>query len=380
MPPLRVGLFSEVYSPVVNGVVASLDALKAGLIARGHDVHCFAPRIPGVNDDDTSFTCLPSLPLPRRAPYRLTLPVIGRSDLDDIISGLDVIHAHSFFVTGWMAWRYARRYGIPFVLTYHTQLDAYAHYIPFEPHATRYAAGELTRLLANRADAVIAPTFAVRERLRGLGVKSRIEVIPSGVDVAQFSQGIRNDAWRASLGVGDGDRLFVTVARIAVEKNLDVLVDAVAQLADPSVHLAIVGDGPEREALQAHIERLALSHRVHLVGFIERVALPSIYASADAFVFASTSETQGIVFVEALAAGLPIVAANIGSNIEVLGENAVLVAAEPAAFAKAMKDVLANRYPDLSKRATVAALEFSLDRQADRTVAVYDSLQVPILA
>lgn len=380
MRSLRVGLFSEVYRPVVNGVVASLDALKLGLLARGYEVHCFAPRIPGVNDDDTTFTCLPSLPLPNRAPYRLTLPVVGRRDLDEIISRLDVIHAHSFFVTGWMAWRYARRHNIPFVLTYHTQLDAYTHYVPFEPHATRYAAGELTRLLANRADVVIAPTFAVRERLRGLGVRSRIEVIPSGVDLTMFASGVRSDAWRASLGLHNGDRLFLTVARIAKEKNLDVLVDAIALIADDSVHLAIVGDGPERDELRERVEHLGLSHRIHLVGFIERERLPMLYASADGFVFASTSETQGIVFVEALAAGLPIVAAHSGSNGEVLRDAALLVPAEAGAFAVAMRAIVAGQHSDLPQRAVTAAQAFSLDIQADRTVSVYRSLQVPITA
>ncbi|MGA9944669.1 MAG: glycosyltransferase, partial [Candidatus Cybelea sp.] len=176
MEPLRVGFFTEIYRPVVNGVVASVEALAEGLRARGHEVYCFAPRMPGYEEADGPVFRMPSLPLPTRTPYRLTLPLVSRRNLNGIIKRLSIVHVHSPFVTGWMGTRYARRYGMPLVYTYHTQLEAYAHYVPFEPNATRFAAAALTRAFANQADAVVVPTPAMATRLRQLGVTVRLEV------------------------------------------------------------------------------------------------------------------------------------------------------------------------------------------------------------
>src|SRR5579864_1581760 len=132
---------------------------------------------------------MPSLPLPTTAPYRLTLPLVSRHNLNTVIKRLSVVHVHSPFVTGWMGLRYARRYGMPLVYTYHTQLEAYAHYVPFEPNATRFAASQLTRTFANLTDAVIVPTPAMAARLRDLGVEARIDVVPSGIDLRMFGNG-----------------------------------------------------------------------------------------------------------------------------------------------------------------------------------------------
>jgi glycosyltransferase involved in cell wall biosynthesis len=128
---MRVGFFTEVYHPIVNGVVTSLDGLADGLRTLGHEVYCFAPRVPGYEEHDGPVFRMPSLPLPVPTPYRLTVPVVNRRNRQAIINRLNVLHAHSPFVTGWMAVRYARRLRIPLVYTYHTQLEEYAHYVPF---------------------------------------------------------------------------------------------------------------------------------------------------------------------------------------------------------------------------------------------------------
>src|SRR5579862_7242932 len=189
---MRVGFFTEVYHPVVNGVVSSLDALAQGLRALGHEVYCFAPSAPGYDEGEGAVYRMPSLPLPINSPYRLTLPMVSRRKRHTILNRLDVLHAHSPFVTGWMSVRYARRLRIPLVYTYHTRLEEYAHYVPFDETATRRAAATLTRSFANLADAVIVPTPAMQTRLLELGVTARVEVIPSGIDLAHFGSGRRS--------------------------------------------------------------------------------------------------------------------------------------------------------------------------------------------
>ena len=370
---MRAGFFTEVYHPVVNGIVASVDGLACGLRALGHEVYCFAPSVPGYEERDEPVFRMPSLPLPVPAPYRLTLPLVSRRNRHAIINRLDILHAHSPFVTGWMAVRYARRLRVPLVYTYHTQLEEYAHYVPFEPHATRRAASTLTRGFANLADAVIVPTASMRDHLIDLGVTVRVEVIPSGIDLRQFSSGTRSPQLRASLGVQNGERMLLFVSRLAREKNVDLLIDALRASSVPA-KLIIAGDGPERAALEARATEYRMSDRVRFLGAVDRRRLPDLYASADAFVFPSVTETQGLVLVEALAAGALVIAADAPPVREVMDGAGRLVAPTAQAFAEAFAQVPAS--PDAAEmaKACAAAGRYSIERQAQSAATLYEDL------
>ncbi len=371
---MRVGFFTEVYRPVVNGVVASIDTLAEGLRDRGHQVYCFAPRVPGYDEADGPVFRMPSLPLPTRTPYRLTLPLVSRRNLNTVIKRLSLVHVHSPFVTGWMGLRYARRYGMPLVYTYHTQLEAYAHYVPFEPNATRYAASQLTRTFANSADAVVVPTPAMATRLRELGVGVRIEVVPSAIDVTAFGAGRRDDALRAFAGAGPSDRLALCVSRLAKEKNLELLVDAMAIAADPSLRLVFAGDGPAREALEERAQQCGVGKRTRFLGIVAREQLPDLYASCDAFCMPSTTETQGLVLAEALAAGANVIAADAPQNRDVLGFAGRVVPGTALAFAGALRTIppMADRASATTAR--LAAQRFRVEAQVDRMIALYQEL------
>lgn len=377
MEPLRIGFFTEIYRPVVNGVVASVEGLAEGLRARGHLVYCFAPRMPGYTEADGPVFRMPSLPLPTRTPYRLTLPLVSRRNLNGVIKRLSIVHVHSPFITGWMGLRYARRYGMPLVYTYHTQLEAYAHYIPFEPNATRFAATALTRAFANLADAVVVPTPAMASRLRELGVRARIEIVPSGIDVARFATGRRDQALRASLGVGPGDRLLLSVGRLGKEKNLELLVHALACASDASLKLIVAGEGPRSVQLAALAQDCGVAGQVRFVGSIARERLPDFYASADAFVMPSLTETQGLVLAEALAAGALVIASEAAQNREVLAGAGVVVPPTPQAFAGAFQSVKPEPQGLGVEAARRAAQRFSLDAQTERILSLYGSLPRP---
>jgi len=376
MDPLRLGFFTEIYHPVVNGVVTSVDALADGLRKRAHEVYCFAPRMPGYDEADGPVFRMPSLPLPTRTPYRLTLPVVSRRNLNAIIKRLSLVHVHSPFVTGWMGLRYARRYGLPLVYTYHTQLEAYAHYVPFERNATRFAVSRLTRAFANAADAVVVPTQVMAARLRELGVTVRIEVVPSGIDLVSFGAGRRNEQLRVKAGAAGGDRLLLSVSRLAKEKNLELLLQALALVADPTLKLVIAGDGPRRQELEQLARRCGVAAATRFLGVIGRAELPDLYASADAFVMPSTTETQGLVIAEALAAGSRVIAADAPQNRDVLGDAGLLVPSLPEAFAAAFADVTNEPYAGV-ETARSAAQRFSIETQLDRMEALYQSLLRP---
>lgn len=371
--PMRVGFFTEVYRPIINGVVASVDGLAGGLRALGHEVYCFAPHIPGSDEGDGAFR-MPSLPLPISTPYRLTVPLVSRRNRRAIVNHLDVLHAHSPFVTGWMSVRYARRLHVPLVYTYHTRLEEYVHYLPFDPKATRFAAATLTRSFANLADAVIVPTPAMRQRLAEIGVTAHIEVVPSGIDLEHFGSGKRRAELRQSLGVRSGERLLLFVGRLGREKNVELLLDALT-MTKVSARLVIAGDGPERDALKQRARELNVGERVHFLGAVERAQLPDLYASADAFVFASTSETQGLVLVEALAAGAAVIAADAPVVRDVLGGAGRLVASTARAFAEAIDALPATPDPLQIGQSRGAAARFGIEQQARHVASLYEALR-----
>jgi glycosyltransferase involved in cell wall biosynthesis len=369
MPQLRVGLFTEVYHPIVNGVVASIDALRAGLRNDDVDVVTFAPHAHAYIDDvDARIVRFPSLPLPTSTGYRFCIPYLRNSDRM-LARELDVVHAHSPFVSGWFAAAHARRMKIPFIYTYHTQLDAYAHYAPVDARMTRVAMRRLTRVFANRADIVIAPTHAMRERLRELGVVTRIEVVPSAIDDARFANGRRNANDRARLGANDCTRVIIAVARLGREKNLGVAIDALAAL-DDDVALAIVGDGPQRDELERRVDARGLRERVRFLGRIAPAEMPDLYASADGFVFTSLTDTQGLVLSEAQAAGLAVAAIESPVAREILGAGGTYAANDAGSLAAALRAIV-----DAPRPGPLAGARFGIGEHAASVRRLYQTVR-----
>ncbi|MBV8644144.1 MAG: glycosyltransferase [Candidatus Eremiobacteraeota bacterium] len=366
MSIVRVGFFTECYKPIVNGIVASIDALRDGLHARGVEVTTIAPHFPRFVDVERGVVRIPSLPLPTQTAYRLCVPYLNADDRARV-RGIDLVHAHSPFVTGWMGASYARRHRIPLVFTYHTRLDAYAHYAPFDRATTERAMVELTRRYANAADTVVVPTPAMEIRLRELGVRAPIAVVPSAIDVERFAAGRRSELVRARLGADDEGPLALVVARLGVEKNVELAIDTLVAFAE--LRLAVVGDGPHRAALEERARRRGVAERVRFTGALPRERLPDVYASADAFVFPSTTDTQGLVLAEALAAGLPVVAAESEASRDVLAGAGRVVAPEPAAVADAIRAALAEGRDQSAVH--LAFSRFTVEVQTRRILEVY---------
>jgi len=368
---LHIGFFTECYRPIVNGIVASIDALRSGLGTAGVAVTTVAPRFPHFDDEGGDIVRIPSLPLPTATAYRLCVPYVRTVDRSRV-RDLAIVHTHSPFVTGWMGANYARRRGIPLVFTYHTRIEAYAHYVPFERRTMEAAAVTLTRSYANGADVVIVPTHAMEARLRELGVHSKIAVVPSSIDVGRFAAGRRSPAVRALLGAQDDAPLALVVSRLAREKNLELAIDALAYTRPSGTRLAIVGDGPHRAALEERAREVGVATRLRFVGALPSAALPDVYASGDAFVFPSTTETQGLVLAEALAAGLRVVAIDTPASREVLGGRGRLVPPDPLAFARALDDAMGAGRDESAVR--LAHSRYTVELQTQRVLGVYRGL------
>lgn len=378
---MKVAIFTEVYRPIVNGVVRSVDSLAEQLRTLGHEVFTFAPHIPkGVESAGRVFR-MPSLPLPARTEYRLTLPLVARRNKARFLSQCDVIHSHSLFITGWMASYYARRrFRLPLVYTYHTLLDSYAHYSPLGQRITSQLTRELTKTYANAADAVIVPTKAVASELRRQGVTAPLCVVPTGVEIEAFRLDPSvGHAVRDKLGIRRNAPLLLLVSRLAQEKNVPLALDALARLRHrlPGAQLVLVGTGPQRQRLKRIAKQLKVDQAVHFVGSIEHAEIPAFYAAADLFVFPSVSETQGLVLAEAFAAGLPVVALDNPQTRDVFGEH---LAGEIVTDADAMACASLRLLNDKGARAVAvthaltAAAAFDVRATAGRVLAIYEAV------
>lgn len=301
---MKILLTTDTWTPTVNGVVTSTVNLRAELTARGHDVRvltlaggCHTQQADGV-------TFLGSLDAGLIYPgARLRAPALDNALQELIAWQPDVVHSQCEFSTFAPARRIARACGAPLIHTYHTVYEDYTHYFSPSRRMGRRLAALFTRAVCASADAVIAPTPKIQRLLRSYGVQYPVRVIPTGLDLRRFTAA-PDPALRTSLGLPDRGPVLLYLGRLAKEKNIAELIAAMPDI--PGAALLIVGDGPERPALEAQAEALGLAGRVIFAGMVPPAQVPRYYALADAFVSASTSEAQGLTYIEALAAGLPL--------------------------------------------------------------------------
>jgi 1,2-diacylglycerol 3-alpha-glucosyltransferase len=372
---LRIGLFTNNYFPMLGGVPTAVETIRRDLEALGHEVVIVAPRMAGADDGGRWLIRVPAVPAPTYPDFALPLPLGPGLTRRLRALDLDVFHAHHPFLLGASARRLARASGRPFVFTYHTLYDRYAHYVPLLPRqvvargAIRWSAG-----FADTADLVLAPSDFVARRLRAQGVRRPIEVLPTGIDLDRFRPGDRADA-RRTLRLAADDRVLLYVGRLDREKNLEFLLEAIARVRVPRVRLLLVGRGTQAAALRRAAEARGVADRVDLRGGSPPDGLPAYYRAADAFVFASTTETQGLAVLEAMACGLPVVAVRATGIEEVVAEgvSGLLVPEAPAVFGDAVGQILIDR--DLAAKLAIgardAALPFESTALVRRLVALY---------
>lgn len=310
-PTMRIGIYTEIYKPVLNGVVVSIETFREQLEALGHEVYIFAPAYMAYADPNV--LAFHSLPLPTQTRYRLATPFRMRAAVPE----LDIIHAQCPFMTGLLALNHARRIDVPLIFTYHTRLVDYSHYVPVAPSISKSLLVWVSRTYSNMADRVVVPAAPIKALLESYGVQVPIDVVPTDVRLrpAEPSAGA---AIRARLGLDARQRLLLNVGRLAREKNLDMLLEAFAAARSSDTHLVLVGEGPLRTALEARAAKLQIQEAVTFVGAVERDAIAEWYRAADLFVFTSLTETQGLVVDEALQLGVPVLAVAAGGVVDVL--------------------------------------------------------------
>lgn len=312
---MRIGLFTDTYFPQVSGVATSIRTLKTELEKLGHTVFIFTTTDEDVNRyEDWDIIRIPSVPFfafkDRRVAYA------GFTDAIKIASRykLDIIHTQTEFSLGILGKMVARELGIPVVHTYHTQYEDYVHYIAkgriIRPSMIKY----FVRAFFRDLDGVICPSEIVEDLLTGYDIPISKRVIPTGIDLAKFDRPEISEEdiaeLRKQLGIASDETMLLSLSRISHEKNIQAIVKAMPKilLENPKVKLVIVGGGPYAVELQSMISELDLSSNVQLTGMIAPSDTALYYKAADFFISASTSETQGLTFLESLASGTPILA------------------------------------------------------------------------
>jgi len=371
---LTIGMFTDSYSPEINGVVTSIAGSVQNLRRRGHRVLVVAPAHDGVAERDPDVFRFRSTPFPFYRQMRMAFPLPAKLMLSLPRMPFDVIHTHSLFFVGCLGAFLAQRRGTPLAFTYHTRWTEYSHYMPWSQQLTKAQAVWISREFCNRCTSVIAPTRGMADMLRGYAVERPIAVIPTGVDLDAFRGGSPDpEAIRAAAG----GPIVLYAGRLGREKNLDLLLDAFAVVANRvgDARLVVVGCGPYEDKLRARAAALPCAARISFTGPLDKPELGSYYRSADVFAFASVTETQGLVLAEAMAHGVPVAAVDCPVSREVVSGDAGLLAADrPESFAAAIEALLRCDAPERARRrgaALAAATPFSIDALTDELEALY---------
>ncbi len=379
---MRVVMVSDVYFPRINGVSTAIQTYRQTLLAQGVEVHLVAPDY-GTGCGEAWITRVAARPVPGDPEDRLVRWHAMHEAVDAAVGkGCDLIHVQTPFVAHYAGVRAAHRHGLPVIATYHTLFEEYLkHYAPLVPAGwLRGLARAFSRRQCNGLDAVIVPSKAIHQRLGNYGVKTAMHVLPTGIPLQQPAPGER-DRFRLRFGIEDTRPVALFVGRVAHEKNIDFLLDTIslALASLPNLLLVIAGEGPARGYLQQRVAHLGLQNNVKFIGYLDRKTdLPACYAAADAFVFASRTETQGLVLLEAMAAGLPVVSLAEMGTIDILGagRGALVPGDTPGAFAWVLCGLLRDRElrQRLSEEARAYALEWSDEALSARMADFYRQL------
>ncbi|MGQ0442432.1 MAG: glycosyltransferase [Methylophilaceae bacterium] len=339
---MKILFISDVYFPRVNGVSTSIHTFIGQLQLLGHQVDLIAPDYGKLNTKEhfvrriaaRSIYFDPEDKLMKYGEALKSLPALQQEKYD-------LIHIHTPFVAHYLGLKLARFLNIPCVETYHTFFEDYLHhYLPWIPQKlARGIARIISKKQCNAVNAIVAPSRPMLDVLRGYGVSANAEVIPTGLQEKSFAKadGAR---FRTQYGIAPNRPMLLYVGRVAFEKNIDFLLAMTGCLIStyPEVLLVVTGEGPAEKSLHALAKKLNLENNIKFIGYLDRnTELNACYQSADIFVFSSKSETQGLVLLEAMAQGTPVVA------IAELGTASILVEGEGAMIATdAVKDFAAK--------------------------------------
>ena len=376
---MKILITSDWYIPAVNGVVTSVKNLRRELERRGHEVRILTLSQTTHSWEKDGVTYLGSIAAGLIYPGARLRTALGGKWVRELVKwGPDVVHSQCEFSTFFLARRIAEERNIPLIHTYHTVYEDYTHYFSPSVHFGKKAAAIFTRWVARHTDCLIAPTGKVRMLLQNYRVQRPVFVVPSGIDLERFQEGpdpLCSAVLKSSLGIPQENTVLVFVGRLAEEKNLSELLRFRANLGPGGVTLLLVGDGPARQHLEAEAAKLGLeAPDAVFAGMVAAEQVVDWYQLGDLFVNASTSETQGLTYAEALAAGVPVLCRADPCLMGVVrdGENGWQYRDE-ADFRQKLDGFISHpQYREqMARQARASAEEYSAKRFAERVEDIF---------
>jgi glycosyltransferase involved in cell wall biosynthesis len=381
---MRIVMISDVYFPRINGVSTSIQTFRRGLHAAGHETVLIAPEYPaGRADDEEGILRVPSRYLPRD-PEDRAMRLGAIRDLRSQIAKLepDLVHIQTPFIAHYQGTALARALRVPVIESYHTYFEEYLHhYVPLMPRALmRFIARRFTVSQCNVLDALVVPSRAMEQALLDYGVRCPMHIVPTGMEMERFAGG-DGARFRAQLGIAPGQPVLVHVGRIAHEKNIEFLFRMFARVvrSKPDAIFVVAGEGPALSACKAYVRSLGLEAHVRFVGYLSREReLLDCYRAGDLFVFSSKTETQGLVLLESLALGVPVVSTAHMGTADIVNpqRGAQRAPDDEAEFASIVVQLLNDpqRRAASSAEARAYAATWSATAMADRLSGLYSAV------
>ncbi|MDD5603757.1 MAG: glycosyltransferase [Eubacteriales bacterium] len=381
---MRIAIFTNAYKPILSGVVNMIDILQRSYIKKGHEVLILAPGYYDYVDEGENVFRYKWLNLTHDEKFPLAIPFSIKADRLIREFKPDVIHVHHPFIMSYAAFHQSRNSSAPLVFTFHTQYEQYVHYIPLPPDLVRTACRNKIKSFAGKCDAVTTPAKSIANLLESYGIKQEIHIIPNAVDLDSFKSlpPGKVEAVRNKYGL-QGKKVIIATGRIAPEKNLHLLIDSFLKISDssPSARLMIVGDGMQLSSLieyAANTPGSSGKDKIIFTGKINYTDMPAYYKMADIFAITSVTEVKPLTILEALAAGLPVVAVNASGASDTLTDmyDSILTASDKDRYSEALLRILSDEalHGKLSKGALLTASGYSADSISASYLKLYDDL------
>lgn len=383
---MKIGIFTDTYLPDINGVASSSHILRNELVKHGHDVLVVTTEVKKGDfyEDDPNVYRMSGIELKNLYDYRLASLFSAKAMKKIREMDLDVIHIQTEFGVGIFGKIAAHILNIPVVYTYHTQYEDYVHYAPvigkLEPMQPllKKAVSKISQIYGDDCTELIAPSLKTADILKNYGVENEIHVIPTGLELERFETANLDlkhlQEVKAECGIQPGQFTFIFLGRIAPEKSIDLIISAMPQLLQdhPEVRLVIVGGGPGLDDLKQQANELDLQDHIYFAGAKIAKEVPYYYHACDAFVSASISETQGLTYIEAMAAGLPVLA-RYDKNLDGIilsGKNGFFFEDEED-LAKQASQLMTIDLTSLKKQAYEDSRQYSSEVFYERVLDVY---------
>lgn len=376
---MKILITTDLYTPSINGVVTSVISLKNELIKRGHDVRILTLKQRGKFNQEKNTWYVRSISAGKIYPQARILCSFGKKQKREIAAwGPDIIHSQCEFSTFVLARKISKELKIPIVHTYHTVYEDYTHYFIPSDKIGRVLARKVSSSILSHTQAVIAPTEKIWRILKRYGVGEPLYTLASGIDLemaAKKTSRSRLEELKSKYGIESGKKILLFLGRMAKEKNVMELIDYFKKLENEDFVLLLVGDGPQRSQLEETVIKLGLENRIIFTGMVPRKSVNEHYQLADVFVCASTSETQGLTYIEALSNGIPALCRKDECIQDVIfnGRNGFQYTSYEE-FEGNLEYIFSKKsiYEEMSKEALAVAKNFSVKVTAKKIEIIYE--------